>query len=149
MSAELALQQSIITTLRANAGVAALLAEHPYGGSPQVPAVLEYAPQTATPEAATRFPYIVVGDTTAIEFDTDDINGQEHTVTLHIWDRYRGRTRVRRVMDAVYGALHHVAISVDGQHLVYCYFEFSESIPDPDVLLQHGVTRFRVVTQET
>lgn len=148
-SAESALHAAVINWLRADAGVAALLADHPYAGSPTVPAVLEYVSQDDAPESDDRFPYVVVGDTTAAEFDTDDIHGQEHTVTLHIWDKREGGKRVRQVMEAIYTAMHNVLIPISGQHTVYCYWEFSGSVPDPDVLLQHGVTRFRVVTQQS
>lgn len=147
MSAELALQQAIITLLRGNASLAALLAAHSYAGSPTVPGVYEYVVQANASESASPFPYVVVGDTTGAEFDTDDVDGQEHTLTLHIWDRYRGRKRVRQIMDAIYDALHDAALTVAGHSAIYCYWEFSGTIPDPDVDTQHGVTRFRIVTQ--
>jgi hypothetical protein len=148
MSAEHALHNALLAKLRADATLRSLLAEHPYGGSPSVPAVFEYVPQSSTPESASRFPYVVIGDTTAAPFDTDDINGQEHTVTLHIWDRYKGGKRVRQVMDAIYDALHEAELSVDGQNTIFCYFDFSESVPDPDIETRHGVARYRIVTQE-
>ena len=149
MSGELVVQQAVLSTLRADAGIIALLPEHPYGGSPSVPAVFEYVQQADDSATTGPFPYIVVGDTTAIEFDTDDVNGQEHTVTLHVWDRNPGRKRCRQVVDAIYAALHKVDLSISGRAAIYCFFEFTESLPDPDVKLQHMVTRYRIVSQET
>jgi hypothetical protein len=150
MSGESALHDALIDTLRGDAPLAAILAEHSYSSaSPVPPAVYEYVEQPVAAEADDAFPYVVVGDTTGAEFDTDDTNGQEHTVTLHVWDRYRGGKRARQVADALYNALHTVALNVTGRHTVYCYYEFGESVPDPDVRTQHRVARFRIVTQES
>lgn len=150
MSAEHALHNALVAKLReTGSALDALLARHPYSSeSPTPPAVLEYMPPANASESTERFPYVIVGDSTAIEFDTDDVNGQEHTVVLHIWDRYPGRKRVRQVMDAIYDLLHTAELSVAGQNTIFCHFEFSESVPDPDVETQHGVMRFRIVTRE-
>jgi uncharacterized protein DUF3168 len=148
VSGELAVQKAVLNVLWANSALDALLPDHSYAGSPSKPAVYEFVQQAPASEDASRFPYVVVGDTTAAEFDTDDVDGQEHTLTLHVWDRYAGRTRCRQVLDAIYNALHDQSVSVQSRHTVYCYFDGSETIPDPDVMLQHMVTRFRLVTQE-
>lgn len=146
MNAELSLHQAVIATLRADVALGALLAAHSYA-TPPCPAVYDYAPQVAHPEDSGAFPYVVVGDTNAIDFDTDDRDGHEFTVTLHVWDHYRGSKRAREVMDAVYGALHRKDLQVAGQHTVYCYWEFSGAVPDTEPLVQHYATRFRIVVQ--
>lgn len=91
----------------------------------------------------------MVGDVTAVEFDTDDVNGQEHTVTVDVWSKYRGSYESKLVADAVYAALHNVALNVVGKNTVYCLWEFAESVPEPDPLLRHIVLRFRIVTQDS
>lgn len=149
MGASLSLQQAILNLLRANAPLAALLAPSSLPGSPTYPAIYDIPPQQQISEDPSKFPYVVIGDDTAAEFDTDDRNGQETTVTLHVWSRYRGKKEVKQIIDALYTALHTLQLSIQGQHTVFCYWEFAESVPEPDVLLQHGVTRFRIVTQET
>lgn len=149
MSAELAVQKAVLAVLWADSALQGLLPDHAYAGSPSKPAVYEFVEQAEKSEDESQFPYVVVGDTTGAPFDTDELDGQEHTLTLHVWDRYRGRTRCRQVLDAIYAALHKLEIPVEGRHTVFCYWEFSESIPDADVLTQHMVTRFRLVTQET
>lgn len=147
MSAELALQQELLRLLQADATLRTLLADHEYGGSPTLPAVYDHVPQVTASEDPTKFPHAVLGDDTAIEFDTDDVNGQEHTATLHVWDLYRGRKRVKQILDAIYDCLHEATLSVAGHHTVYCLWEYSGSVPEPHVLKQHAVTRFRIVTQ--
>ena len=145
MSAELALHAAIVEKLRADAALGALLAPHKY--KPGARAVYDYVDQSDKPEDAAEFPYIVVGDTTAAQWDADDFDGQEHTLTLHIWDRYRGSKRVREIQGAIYDALHRAALNVEGQHVVFCYYDFSGSVNDPDVPTEHAVARYRVITQ--
>lgn len=148
MGASLAVQQAMYTALRNGAALAALLADDARGGSPSEPAVYDEVPQTIKPENPLFFPYVVVGDDTAIQFDTDDVRGEEATVTLHIWDRRRGRKRCKQIVDAIYDLLHDTDLDVHGQHTVLCFWEFSASVPDPEPLIQHYVTRFRVITQQ-
>ena len=144
----LEVQRSIFNVLTGDATLRQLLATHADAGSPTMPAVYDVVPQSSSSEDDTVYPYVELGEFTAGEFDTDDINGLEQTVTLHIWDRNEGRGRAKQVHEAVYNALQNVQLEVIGAHAIYCYFEFSESIPDPDVLTQHLVMRFRIVTQQ-
>lgn len=147
MSAALAIQNALYTLLRGNAGLTALLATNAIEASGS--AVYDRPPQPDEAESAIEFPYLVIGDDTAAEFDTDDTNGQETTVTVHVWDRYRGKKRIKQIQDALYAALHDVALTVTGHTAVYCLWEYSENVPDPDGLTQHAVSRFRIVTQDT
>ena len=149
MSAQAAVKQAVYSLLAANAGVIAAVAKSPLAGSPAEPAIYDNVPQSATPEDAAQFPYLVIGESTAIEFDTDDINGQETTLTLHVWDRYRGRKRVNAALDAIYTALHDVNLSVSGQVAVLCLWVFSQVFEEDGPTTQHGVTRFRIVTMES
>jgi hypothetical protein len=149
VSAQAAIKQAVYDLLRADAGVASVLAEDPDAGSPSRPAVFDHVPQRSKPETASFFPYVVIGEVVIGEFDTDDIDGQETVLTLHVWDRYRGRKRVLQALDAIYDALHNADFSISGQHLVYCYFDFAEVLEEDGPTSQHAVTRFRIVTQES
>lgn len=149
MGASVSIQECLYALLRGDSSLRSLLADDAYEGSPTMPAVYDHVPQANNPEDTARFPYLVIGDDTAAPFDTDDVDGEETTVTIHIWDRRRGRKRAKQVRDAVYNALHGTQLEPSGQHSVLCFFDFSESIPDPDPLSQHVVIRFRIVTQES
>lgn len=143
------LQQAIYTALAASSTLAALLAPHAFGGSPAVAAIYDRGPQPQEAEDPSSFPYLVIGDDTAIPFDTDDKDGQESTITIHIWSRYRGKAEVKRITDAIYDVLHNQALAISGQTHVFTYFEYSESFEDQDGLTLHGVARFRIVTMES
>jgi hypothetical protein len=146
--AQLEVQRAFFDTMRTDAGLDALLARSIDSGSPSAPAIYDHIPQVVASEDDSKFPLIGVGDDTADAFDTDDINGHEHTVTLHIYDRYEGSLRVKQIMGALHRIFHNVDLEVDGQHTVYCFWEFSGQVPDPDPTTQHGVMRFRIATQQ-
>lgn len=148
MGASLEIQRAVFNQLRTNVPLAALLANSVVAGSPSEPAIYDNAPQEQFSEDPSHFPYVVIGDDTAAEFDTDDVNGQETTVLIHIWSRIRGRKQIKQITDAIYAALHKAPLEIIGQHGIYCYWEFAESVPEPDALVQHGVTRFRILTME-
>jgi len=143
------IQQAIYTALIGDSTLFSLLASHMFGGSPAAPAVYDRVPQASESEDPINFPYVVIGDDTAIPFDTDDKDGQESTITLHIWSRYRGRSETKRIIDAIYNVLHDQSLSISGQTWVYCFFEFSEVFEDNDGLTQHGVVRYRIATLES
>ena len=146
MSAAVAIQQAIFTKLDGTSGVTTLLAAHAFAAGKK--AIYDRTPQAAAPEDNSAFPYIVIGDDTAAEWDTDDSAGQETKITLHVWSRYRGKRETKQILDALYAALHNATLTVTGHLALYCYWEFHESLEDPDGVTQHGVTRYRIVTQQ-
>jgi hypothetical protein len=149
VGAALNLQAAIFTLLSADVGLRALLATHVDGGSPTRPGIYDHVPQSAAGESLVPFPYLVVGDTTEAEWDADDSVGRESTITLHAWSRYLGMAQVKNIIDQVKVVLHNKPLSVSGENVIYCYWEFAEVFRDPDGITRHGVTRFRIVTQGT
>jgi len=148
-AASVAIQQAIFTKLRADAPLGAMLPTSLFDGDVGK-AVYDRPPASNYSELAVGvFPFVVIGDDTAAEFDTDDSEGQETTVTIHAWSRYPGKKEVKQVLDAIYNALHNKSLTVTGQIVIFIFFEFMETIADPDGLTQHGVIRFRLLTQGT
>ena len=93
-------------------------------------------------------PYIVIGDDTFIEYDTDSLRGFEATITVHSWSTYRGRAEVKTIMGLIYEALHRAEFTIAGYNLIGCDCEFSESFLESDGLTRHGVQRFRILIRE-
>lgn len=130
MSASWPLQQAIFGALTNDAGVTALV-----GGR-----VYDSVPQDAS------FPYLTVGDSTVIPFDTKDEPGQEHRVVMHAWSRYAGRKEAKQILAAVYDRLNRATLTVSGYGVVLILFEFEETFLDEDGRTYHGVIRFRIIT---
>ncbi|MGB4107771.1 MAG: DUF3168 domain-containing protein [Alphaproteobacteria bacterium] len=98
------------------------------------------------------YPYIVIGESTIVDDGNKTSFGQDHTFTLHVWDQNTdnrtGRLRAREIMGLIYEALHEKSLTVEGQSLVLCKFDFSSGPDfDADGKTVHGVTRYRIKTQ--
>lgn len=131
-AAGFALQKALYATLSGNAGVIAAL-----GGA----RVYDDVP------SRTEFPYITFGQSTARDWSTGTEPGREHTITLHVWSRARGRKQADDVMSAAETALHDAALTLDGHRLINLRHEFSDARREPDGETYHGVSRYRAVTE--
>jgi hypothetical protein len=98
--------------------------------------------------ARSEFPYMTFGQSVERDWSTGSDDGSEHTVTLHVWSRARGRKETQAILSAVRRALHDSSLSLDGHLLINLRHEFSEARRDADGETFHGIARFRAVTQE-
>lgn len=137
MSMELAVQGAVLTALQAHAPLTAL-----------VTGVYDNVPQADDSGLATAFPYVVIGEDTGREWDTDTEIGGDFTVRIHTWSRYRGRKETKEIQGAVYDALHRATLAVTGYAFVTCDFQDSDTIVDNDGLTRHGVQSFRILIDQ-
>jgi hypothetical protein len=89
-------------------------------------------------------PYVVIGDDTLIDFDTDGKTGFEVTVTIHAWSNYRGRAQVKGLLGEIYFLLHRKDYVIIGYTLIGSDCEFEETILESDGVTRHGIQRFRL-----
>lgn len=130
-SPQLAVQIAHIALLRADATIQG------YVGS----RVVDYIPRKS------EYPYVIYQVTDDDEWDTDTDNGQEMSVYIHVWDDAEGTVRARRIMQRCYELLHNnVSTSLTDHNLVNCRRQ--RSFMERDGQLYHGMTIFRVVTEE-
>lgn len=94
------------------------------------------------------FPYIVIGDATEVPANTFGQNGYEATVTLHIWSRYKGFAEALQILDEVNRILDGKNIVCEGLGDVFCWYEFSETMRDPDGITRHIPVRYRIISKE-
>lgn len=111
--------------------------------------VYDNTPQEIDAGASSDFPYITIGDDTHNDWSTDTSLGDDATITIHCWSRYRGRAEVKEIQGYVYGILARAELSVSGFHFVTCEFLDSQSFVDTDGLTRHGVQTFRVILDES
>ena len=62
------------------------------------------------------YPFITLGEETAIDYSTNNLVGAETTINIHIWSRYKGSKETKEIMDKVHDLLHDVN-SVSYTHL--------------------------------
>jgi len=101
----------------------------------------------AVPEGA-AWPYMVIGETTGVDWSTKLENGQVVTITLHGWSRAKGTKEVNDLMDEALQALTGPALSVTDFTLVLLRFDFASVIRDPDGITRHGMLRLRGLLEE-
>jgi hypothetical protein len=131
-SASSSLQQSIFSTLSANAALTALV------GSDRI---YDDVPQ------GSPLPYLTIGQTTVRDWSTATEDGNEHIFTLHVWSGAKGKKETSEIMGAIRNALHDQPLALTGHRLVNLRHEFSEARRAPDGETIHGIARFRAVTE--
>lgn len=131
-SAGWARQRAIYETLTGSSAVATVL-----GGA----RVHDDVPRGA------ELPYLTIGQSSARDWSTGTEDGEEHTLTVHVWSRANGRKQVQEIMGVVRGVLNDAALSLSGHRLVNLRHEFGEARRDPDGETYHGLMRFRAVTE--
>ena len=96
----------------------------------------------------TAFPYVTIGDSTALDWRMVGVVGAEITLLFHVWSRSRGRKEVKQIMVEIRRILDGANLTVPGHVLVRQRFEFSKTLLDSDGATYHGITRFKAVTHE-
>ena len=91
------------------------------------------------------YPFITLGEETAIDYSTKTATGSETTINIHIWSQYKGSKQTKEIMDKVHDLLHDSNLSVTGFNLINLRFEYSDIMRDPDGITRHGVMRFRAI----
>tara|TARA_R110002020_G_scaffold34619_1_gene105143 strand:- start:1801 stop:2202 length:402 start_codon:yes stop_codon:yes gene_type:complete len=97
----------------------------------------------------TAFPYVKLGEDTAIDNGTKTLQGNEHTLVVHTFSRYRGSKEIKDIMARIYTLLHESSLTVSGASLVNLRFEFSDVLKENDGLTTHGLQRFRAIVFDT
>ena len=126
------LQKAIFTTLAADAPLIAAM-----GGS----RIFEHAP------ANVAFPYITFGRTSIYDWSTGTESGTEQLFTLHVWSKAKGKQEAQGIMELARARLHDQPLALDSHALVNCRLEFAEVRYDDDLVVYHGLLRFRAVVE--
>jgi len=91
------------------------------------------------------YPFVALGEETAIDYSTKDLNGGEFTINIHVWSQYKGAKQTKEIMDRIHDLLHDSSLSVSGFNLANLRFEFSDILRDPEGITRNGVMRFRAI----
>jgi hypothetical protein len=131
-SPALALQTGLRTALLADSGLVTAL-----GGEQ----VFDDVPRDVP------FPYITIGDIDTRDWSTQTSRGHEHTVTVHLWSRYRGRKQVQELIAEVDRILDGASPPLSGYRLVNLSTVFWTAQREPDGEVYRGTMRLRAVTE--
>ncbi|MGB1215974.1 MAG: DUF3168 domain-containing protein [Pikeienuella sp.] len=101
-------------------------------------------PQPSKAEAVAAFPYVTFEFPSIVPFDTDDNDGGNAVLRVHVWARSPSDLVWRGVLDSVYDALHKYQIPIGGANTVDCLFQVSNVMDDPDGITTHAWSDFRI-----
>jgi hypothetical protein len=93
------------------------------------------------------FPYITFGLTSVYDWSTSTETGTEQLFTLHVWSKAHGKAEALKIMEAARAVLDDAALTLDGHHLVSLRFDFADVRFEDDLIVYHGLLRFRALTE--
>lgn len=123
----LALQGAIISALKANAGVTALVGMRIYDDVPASP----------------TFPYLSMGTSQLLSDIADGYDGVDEVVTIDGWSRSVGQPEIKSIGASINSALSAAALTVTGFRLIEIISEQVQYLRDPDGITHHGVFVFK------
>jgi hypothetical protein len=93
------------------------------------------------------YPYVVIGEDNANEWDTDTERGTESVLTIHTWSRYKGLLETKEIQQRIYEILHRrTNLTIDNAIFYSLFWEtsisFIESSSEGET--RHGVMTFRL-----
>ena len=132
IDASLSLQKAVYAALIADAGVKAEV------GDP--------ARIYDDPPADAIFPYLTLGESKARALGGVD-GAFEHELRFYAYSKYAGRLEIKRIMGAIYDALHDAPLQPQDHHLISLRFIFNDAFRRTDGETYQAVSRFRAVTQ--
>lgn len=130
---ELLLQGAIVTRLKADSGVDALVGDSIYDRPPDSPA----------------FPYVTVEVTQVIDEQNTCAVMKRPVFYLHCWSRKPGRVEVQRIAGAVETAIRSSALTATGHQVSLQYQEGTRYMTDADGLTSHAIVTFEFETTPT
>jgi hypothetical protein len=101
----------------------------------------------SNPPPAAQFPYISLGQTVNLDWNTGTEDDTEHSLTLHVWSRADNSSEVHEIIQVIRMVLHDQPLAVDNRYVVNLRHEFTEARIDPDGETLHGIVRYRAVTE--
>ena len=130
---ERALHQALLTKLRGNGDLTALL-----GNPPRV---------YDEPPADLVYPYVSLGRSETRPWGGLDGEGLEHVLSLTVVSVFGGSEEAKAVMALVRLSLHGAALSLDGHRLINLRVTYADLFKAADWRSTYGVLRLRAVTE--
>lgn len=131
-SPTLELQSTMVTRLKAYAPLTALIGARVYDSVP----------------SSAAFPYVSFGPEQTIQDDADCSEGFEIFMQIDAWSRSVGFPEVKRVAEAVRGALHEYELPLIDNALISLVHRQTRVFRDPDGLTNHAAVEFVALVEQ-
>ena len=120
---------NLITRLRGDAGITALVSTRIYNHVPQ----------------DEPFPFVRARWGSESEWDTKDSQGFSGSLIIDIWVEVHGDSSMLFIKDAIYLALHEIPFSPTTGQGVCLRYSNGDSFVEPDGVSHHGVMNFNYI----
>ena len=97
----------------------------------------------------TSYPYVAIGDITAINRGTKTLDGNEYVLDIDVWSTYRGKKEISEAMERIYELLHEATYSVSGANMVVSQVRNTVTIVENDGITRHGVLTLSVIVYDS
>ena len=96
----------------------------------------------------TSYPYVVIGNESAINRGTKTLDGNEYTIDIEVWSQYRGKKEIKEAMERVYNLFHDATYSVSGADMVVSQVSNVITLTENDGITRHGVITLSVIVYD-
>ena len=97
---------------------------------------------------ATTYPYVVIGNESAINRGTKTLDGNDYTMDIDVWSQYRGKKEIKEIMERIYNLLHDATYSVSGANMVLSQIRNVLTLVESDGITRHGVLTLSVIVYD-
>jgi hypothetical protein len=97
----------------------------------------------------TGYPYVVIGNESAINRGTKTLDGNEYTIDIEVWSQYRGKKEIKEAMERVYNLFHDATYSVSGADMVVSQVRNVITLTENDGITRHGVITLSVIVYDS
>jgi hypothetical protein len=137
-SPSLELQMAIVTRLRADATLTALIGARVY----------DHVPRGAGGAVTADFPFVGFSDRDALQADALCVTGYEITMNLDVWSRKPGFVEAEQIAHAVVKSLHNWGAPLPTNKVITLQHRQTRVFRDPDGLTSHGIVELVAVVTE-
>lgn len=128
----LELQGALVTALKADPNVSALIADRVY----------DRAPEGAV------FPFVQIGLFQTLEDGAECINGTEVFADLHVWSRSVGQVEAKRIASEIHSLFHDSDLTLASFTVVDFRHRTTRLMSNDDGETTHAVVTFRLLIDE-
>ena len=97
----------------------------------------------------TSYPYVAIGDITAINRGTKTLDGNEYVLDIDVWSTYRGKKEISDALERIYELLHDTTYSVSGANMVVSQVRNTITLVENNGITRHGVLSLSVIVYDS
>ena len=89
-----------------------------------------------------------IGNISVANMGTKTLDGNEYSIDIDVWSRYRGKKEISDAMERIYDLLHEATYSVSGANMVVSQVRSTTTLRENDGLTAHGVIFLSVIVYD-